>query len=254
MLTTLSLRIEAFVPSKTPYTLFVHHSSHSVQRKEAHSSKNRSKKDNNYDEEKENKIWKGITELWDEIIEVSTYGPSERKILKAQRERQREYESLKDNDEPIDNPRRRSLDNDDDEAWINAFQAAKNKRNNEVSQTTEIEFDGYAMRDLLMSKWGAPLDIDFQSSPMTSTLYCTILPVVGYGSSLRSRHSSELDYLMHLQAVVEILAKYDNLDTFINFVEMTKKAPKRGTDSVPYRMNLTEDDKEKILKSRNGLI
>merc|ERR1719343_1453977 len=33
-------------------------------------------------------LWNGIASLWNEIIEVSTYGPSERKMLKARRERQ----------------------------------------------------------------------------------------------------------------------------------------------------------------------
>jgi len=37
---------------------------------------------------KKNNIWNGISSLWDEIIEMSTYGPSERKMLKVQRERQ----------------------------------------------------------------------------------------------------------------------------------------------------------------------
>ena len=34
--------------------------------------------------------------LWDEIIEVSTYGPSERKMLKVQRERQKELSEKMD--------------------------------------------------------------------------------------------------------------------------------------------------------------
>ena len=39
-------------------------------------------------------IFSSLKTLWDEIIEVSTYGPSERKMLKAQRERQKQLEDL----------------------------------------------------------------------------------------------------------------------------------------------------------------
>ena len=46
-------------------------------------------------------FWDGLSELWEEIIEVSTYGPSERKLLKKQREQeselqQKEIKSLED--------------------------------------------------------------------------------------------------------------------------------------------------------------
>ena len=215
-----------------------------------------------------------MTELWDEIIEVSTYGPSERKMLKAQRERQQQQQKFEssmqsDSFESFSSTTNRSssssssnvlgdsLDDDNDEAWINAFQSAKSRMNDDddgnddqEEELPPLEYDGYALQDLLMKKWGAPLDIDFQS--MSSTLYCTVLPMVGYGSPLRSRHDSELDYLMHLQGVVEILHKYDNLDSFIMFVEETDKVPKRGTDSVPFRLDLKEEDMEKILKFRNG--
>ena len=40
------------------------------------------------EDDNNNNIWTGISSLWDEIIEMSTYGPSERKMLKVQRERQ----------------------------------------------------------------------------------------------------------------------------------------------------------------------
>ena len=53
---------------------------------------------------------------------------------------------------------------------------------------------------------------------------------------------------MHLQGVAEILHKYDNLDAFMAFVETTGKVPKRGTDSVPFRLNLSNEDIDKIMQ------
>ena len=83
---------------------------------------------------------------------------------------------------------------------------------------------------------------------MNDNIYCTVLPVRGYGGNiLHSRHETELSYLMHLQGIVEVLHKYDQLDEFVAFVETTNKIPKRGTDSVPYRLNLSREEIDKIL-------
>eukprot|EP00551_Chaetoceros_affinis_P007912 CAMPEP_0203675638 /NCGR_PEP_ID=MMETSP0090-20130426/21557_1 /ASSEMBLY_ACC=CAM_ASM_001088 /TAXON_ID=426623 /ORGANISM="Chaetoceros affinis, Strain CCMP159" /LENGTH=249 /DNA_ID=CAMNT_0050541915 /DNA_START=1 /DNA_END=750 /DNA_ORIENTATION=- len=200
-----------------------------------------------------NSFWDGVQSLWDEIIEVSTYGPSERKMLKVQRERQKQQEEMQMRMQMGST----STDNDDDDGdeegddqeWIRAFQSAKeNKRaeaENENETENALDYDGYALRDLLVSKWGVPLDVDFQR--IGQMIYCTILPLVGYGSPLRSRHDTELDYLMHLQGIVEILHKYDNLDAFVIFIETTNNTPKRGIDSVPFRMNLNQEDIDKIL-------
>ena len=197
-----------------------------------------------------NNIWSGISSLWDEIIEMSTYGPSERKMLKVQRERQlqRENEMIStemnnDNDDDSKTTISNQFDTDDDQAWLEAFTSAKDDSSDSTNENN-LDYDGYQLRDLLVSKWGVPNDIDFQR--MNGSLYCTILPVLGYGNALQSRHENELQYLMHLQGIVEILDKYDVLEDFINFVTETDKRPKRGTDSVPYRLDLSRDDIDKI--------
>ena len=192
-------------------------------------------------------------ELWDEMIEVATYGPSERKMLKAQRQQEQELTET-----TTTAARRRSLSSSDSDAeWTEAFASVKSAKEDEAASST-LEYDGYRLRDLLVERWGAPLDVDFQNpvSPQggaLAVLYCTVLPMVGYGGGrLKSRHESELDYLCHLQGIVETLHKYDNLDTFLLFVKTTNKKPKPGTDSVPYRMDLSKDDLDKILKNRSG--
>lgn len=194
-----------------------------------------------------NNIWTGISNLWDEIIEVSTYGPSERKMLKAQREREQKLKELGGDGESmmdgIGNSDNILADFDNDRAWMDAFASAKN-RNEDEEAMEDLNYDGYALQDLLLSKWGVSLDVDFQK--IGDNVYCTVLPLVGYGSPLRSRHNTELDYLMHLQGVVEILHKYDNLSAFIAFINETNKVPKRGTDSVPFRLNLSDEDKSRV--------
>ncbi|KAL3945904.1 MAG: hypothetical protein SGBAC_000055 [Bacillariaceae sp.] len=202
----------------------------------------------------------GLSDLWDEVVEVSTYGPSERKLLKQQREKQKQqlqpqderYVEEKaisnDNDEQPN-----SLDeNDDSGAWMEAFAAEKDKRI--PTEESDAPIDGYGLRDLLVAKWGVPLDLDFQRSAFqVDVLYCAILPVVGYGvrkgrgRALPGRHESELNYLMHLQGVIEVLAQYDQLEGFMAFIETTNKTPKRGTDSVLYQMKLSREDLNRVL-------
>mmetsp|Transcript_32756 Transcript_32756/g.48512 ORF Transcript_32756/g.48512 Transcript_32756/m.48512 type:complete len:223 (+) Transcript_32756:3-671(+) len=178
-------------------------------------------------------FWESVNNLWDEIIEVSTYGPSERRILKARRaEAARNLERGQE-----------TASGEDVDLSVEAFQRASKQQ---VSQQdgSAATFDGYNLRDLLIQKWGVPLDIDFQRQP-GPTIYCTVMPVA-FGSR-KCRHSNELEYLMHLQAVVEVLQKYDQLDLFISFIENTNKKPKVGTDSVPIRLNLSKQDMKTIL-------
>ena len=221
-----------------PIRLSIPHSNHNLL---LSSSNNGNNGDSN------NNIWNGISSLWDEIIEMSTYGPSERKMLKLQRERQMQRENemvstqIDDDSTAISN--QFETNDDDDQAWLEAFTSAK-EDSDTTTNDNKLDYDGYQLRDLLVSKWGVPNDIDFQQ--INGGLYCTILPVLGYGNALSSRHENELQYLMHLQGIVEILNKYDVLEDFINFVIETDKRPKRGTDSVPYRLDLSRDDIDKI--------
>lgn len=168
-----------------------------------------------------------MVNLWDEVIEMSTYGPSERRILKARREAKEGARG-------------------DNDLSLESFRRVVRHQDSESSEKDfgdPPEFSGYDLRDLLVEKWAAPLDVDFQRAP--GSVYCTIMPVA-FGSS-KCRHESELAYLMHLQGVVEVLHKYNNLDRFVNHVVMTNSQPKPGTDSVPIRLELSDEDLDKIL-------
>lgn len=202
--------------------------------------------------------WLG--DLWEEVIEFSTYGPSERKLLKERREKAAEEERRKNGgDVSMDSFQKAqqkfaseapdgqtAVSNDEsDSLSLGSFQAAVASKENEQLVDRDMEFDGYKLRDLIVEKWGVPLDVDFQRGYGGNTVYCTVLPVA-FGSN-RCRHDTELDYLMHLQGVVEVLTKYDNLDPFLFFVQTTEKTPKPGVESAPYLMQLDDEALKQIL-------
>lgn len=156
----------------------------------------------------------------------------------------------------------------DDDVWDVSGLAAEIERrstgnNDEESNTgrdkpedgeeEEAEFDGYALRDAILNKFGVCWDVDFQrvESYGFRKVYLNILPFkLG---SRRFRHQSEWDYLCHLQAIVEILQKYDLLDSVLVQLEETKKKPRPGTSplvAVPLRLDLTEEQIDQILGPR----
>ncbi|KAL9187583.1 hypothetical protein ACHAXT_001686 [Thalassiosira profunda] len=159
-----------------------------------------------------------------------------------------------------------------DEMSLSSFQEVLDKRQDEAGKDDEAaaedearEFDGYALRDAIYEKWGECFDVDFQrvdSYALISRLarffwrraygfrnvYLNILPFRLGGR--RFRHQTEMDYLCHLQAVVEILVKYNQLDYVLVQLEETTKKPRAGTSpliAVPLRLDLTPEQVDKIL-------
>ena len=144
----------------------------------------------------------------------------------------------------------------DESMWDASGLAAEiERRNNEEVEEPEpdeeeVEFDGYGLRDAILNKFGVCWDIDFQrvESYGCRKVYLNVLPFkLG---SRRFRHASEWDYLCHLQAIVEILQKYDLLDSVLVQLEETKKKPRPGTSplvAVPLRLDLTEEQVDQIL-------
>jgi len=207
-----------------------------------------------------------VGDLWEEAIEVATYGPAERRILAERRkkaaaaEQQQETRPSQSADDTSEREemtfseakKRFQTESRAEEAIIDddlspaAFRRAALATDGDDAEQSTDDFDGYALRDLLMAKWGAPLDVDFQRDASLNQVYCTVLPIA-FGQKLKCRHETELDYLMHLQGVVEVLRKYDQLQDFVAFVDETNKAPKAGTDSVPFRLNLDEEQTRQIL-------
>ena len=139
-----------------------------------------------------------------------------------------------------------SPDADDDDLSLEAFQRAK-----KTSQPKQDDdFDGYALRDVILNKWGACYDMDFNrvDSFGFRSLYLNVLPF-RFGRR-PFRHETEYDYLCHLQAVVEILQKYKQLDYILYQISETKKKPIPGRSpliAVPLRLDLTSEQVEEIL-------
>jgi len=114
----------------------------------------------------------------------------------------------------------------------------------------EKPFDGYDMRDAIFEKFGKCFDMDFRrvDNMGKRDLYLNVMPF--HLNSRRFRHASELDYLCHLQAIVEILTKYDRLDYVLAQMQETTKKPRASTSpliAVPFRLDLSEDELDMIL-------
>ncbi|KAL7544465.1 hypothetical protein ACHAWF_007848 [Thalassiosira exigua] len=156
-----------------------------------------------------------------------------------------------------------SSDDVDDDASPSSFQRELRRRREEAGRNSAAEgggeeeeekeedaFDGYGLRDAIVAKYGECFDVDFQrvDSYGFRSVYLNILPFRLGGR--RFRHRTEYDYLCHLQAVVEILAKYDQLDYVLFQLSETKKKPRAGTSplvAVPLRLDLTPEQVDKIL-------
>ena len=125
-------------------------------------------------------------------------------------------------------------------------EASSTRRDAKHKAKILMEKNHELVTEMKMLRDRTPLDVDFQRDASLNQVYCTVLPIA-FGQKLKCRHETELDYLMHLQGVVEVLRKYDQLQDFVAFVDETNKAPKAGTDSVPFRLNLDEEQTRQIL-------
>jgi hypothetical protein len=186
-----------------------------------------------------------IADTFNELIEFSTLGPGERKLLKAKRDKAATNSQIEEEEDDVSMESfQRAAEiigsyspneyptTTEDSLSLEAFQSAVVSKEKEEE---DVDFDGYKLRDLLIEKWGVPLDIDFQRGIGGQTVYCTVLPVA-YGSK-KCRHESELDYLMHLQGVIEIIIS----------LQKTRRSPKPGVESVPFLLELDSQSLKQIL-------
>ncbi|EJK68256.1 hypothetical protein THAOC_10583, partial [Thalassiosira oceanica] len=95
-------------------------------------------------------IWSGVTSLWEEIIEMSTYGPGERAMLKLKRKKMRaelEEEQGADVEDGGGSSEGRSVfdqDSGDEAEWLAAFTAAKESSSGDDSGQ-KLDYDGYKL-------------------------------------------------------------------------------------------------------------
>lgn len=140
-------------------------------------------------------------------------------------------------------------DDEFDEFSLEAFNKARSKIE-AASASVQDDFDGYMLRDIIEAKWGGSHDVDFNRVDAFGIrkLYLNVMP---FKLGRRPfRHASELEYLCHLQAVVEILQKYKQLDYVLVQIQETNKKPIAGrvpVVAVPLRLDLTAEQVEKII-------
>lgn len=136
-----------------------------------------------------------------------------------------------------------------DDIDFDVFRSRQDAQQQQQEEETQ-KFDGYMMRDLIFTKWGECYDVDFNKVDTLGfkQVFLNVFPFK-LGGRARWRHDTELDYLMHLQAVVEILEKYEQLDHVIYQIQETNKVPKMGAPikAVPIKLELTEDEINKIM-------
>ena len=116
-----------------------------------------------------------------------------------------------------------SVDDDDDDVEgvsLQDFQARKNQQEQAPLEGDE-EFDGYVLRDILVEKWNKAYDVEFNKVDHLGArnLYLNVMPF--HLGARQFRHATELDYLCHLQAVVEILLKYNQVSVLCSLLNMS---------------------------------
>lgn len=122
--------------------------------------------------------------------------------------------------------------------------AASSEVRDQVQEALSADgFDGFALRDLLVEKWGKSYDVDFAVTQYLgrSSLYLNVFPWTIDREPFR--HESEADYLEHLQAVSELLVKWNRVALVKQQIRETKKEPRRGTiplKTVPLRLDLPD--------------
>ena len=137
-----------------------------------------------------------------------------------------------------------------DNLSLAAFQKARDQIAPVQDERDDEEFDGYVMRDIIVEKWGQAYDLEFQRVEAMGfkEVYLNVMPFrLG---SRNFRHETEFDYLCHLQAVVEILLKYNQVGNILYQIDATNKKPRAGTSplvAVPLRLDLTPEQVDKIL-------
>ncbi|GMH70046.1 hypothetical protein TrST_g7269 [Triparma strigata] len=185
-----------------------------------------------------------LNNWFDEIIEMATLGPSERRLKKA-----KERQQINDDYDAGDS---RSV-NDDDltpaafRLEISRLDAEKERQSSTAAVASEEpQFTGESFSSLLVKKYGAQLDVDLR--PVTSfgktSIYIAIMPLKAFGTR-KSRFEAELPYLQHMQAVVEVLEKYGQLEEYVEFLEETEKRPRGGTSpliAVTWKMELSDEE------------
>ena len=110
------------------------------------------------------------------------------------------------------------------------------------------EFDGYKFRDLIVSQWGAAYDIQIKRE-MWLGKPMLFLNVMWKYLGQQSFHLSEQEYLEHLQALAELVVKWDRVDHLKEEIRKQRKRPNAYFGyAVALPLNLPADVMEELQK------
>jgi len=117
---------------------------------------------------------------------------------------------------------------DDDDVDMEAFRALLT---DQWKKTTKVateddngELDGYKFRDLIVAKWGVPYDVQLQRSVFLGKPMM-VLNVMWKYYGQQSFHLTEMEYLEHLQALAELVNKWERVQHVKDLINESKKRP-----------------------------
>ena len=125
-----------------------------------------------------------------------------------------------------------------------AFQAESEVNAQWAERRAADGFDGRALRKLIVDKWGKEHDVELTQTDYLgkSNIYLNVFPWTS--DSTPWRHANQQDYLEHLQAVTELLVRWERCATVKKQIAETDKVPRRGTiplKTVPIRLDLPNE-------------
>ncbi|CAM9193274.1 unnamed protein product, partial [Choristocarpus tenellus] len=124
------------------------------------------------------------------------------------------YEAFTEVDQLLDEP----------EQDLEAFRSSLIKQSRSDADKKKQDFTGYDLYDLIVEKWGVPYDVQINKTVFAGK------PVLCYNVmwkylGQRSFNMRKQDYLEHLEALAQLLKKWDRLDHFKQMLKESKKKP-----------------------------
>lgn len=110
---------------------------------------------------------------------------------------------------------------------MDAFRALLTDQWNQGQQKVaedEQELDGYKFRDMIVEKWGVPYDIQIQRQVLMGKPML-FLNVMWKYLGQQTFYLSELEYLEHLQAISDLLIKWDRVEHVKKIIRTATKRP-----------------------------
>ncbi|CAM9711246.1 unnamed protein product [Chrysoparadoxa australica] len=127
-----------------------------------------------------------------------------------------------------------------DLAQLREMLMAQERREKQREKHLKENFDGYAVLELIESKWGLPYDLQLHPAIIAGKQLITLNVMWTHLGQSRFPHT-EQEYMEHLQAIAELLVRWDRVDHFIECINDARKKPRQGT-AVPIPMNLPPDE------------